>query len=94
LRLINYLESVDHASIFASESDKLTDLRLHPHLRDFFEEAYLIALPFLDPKLGWGGQPMTRHAYPALQEAFPDFDMQDISILVPALTRVFHERNR
>lgn len=68
--------------------------RVHNHLRDIFEEAYVVALPFIDPKQGWGGQPMTRHAYPALKEAYPQLTMQDLAILIPALERVFKERNR
>jgi hypothetical protein len=68
--------------------------RVQLHLRAIFEQAYIIAVPFLDPNLGLGGQPMVRHAYPALKEAFPQLTSQDISILVPALGRVFRERNR
>lgn len=68
--------------------------RQHPHIRNIFEEAYEIALPFIDPKQGWGGQAMTRHAYPALMEAFPALTMQDLAILVPALERVFKERSK
>ncbi len=68
--------------------------RVHAYMRDIFEEAYVIALPFIDPQQGWQGRPMTRHAYPALKEAFPRLDMQDLAILVPALERVFHARAR
>lgn len=70
------------------------DRRAHFHLRSIFEEAYTLALPFLDPKQGWGGKPMIRHAYPALREAFPQLTAQDVSMLVPALERVFIERNK
>lgn len=71
-----------------------TERRAHFHLRSIFEEAYILALPFLDPKQGWGGRPMTRHAYPALHEAFPQLTAQDIAVLVPALERVFAERSK
>jgi len=70
------------------------DRRQYHQIRGIFEEAYKIALPFIDPKQGWGGQAMTRHAYPALMEAFPMLTMQDLAILVPALERVFKERNK
>lgn len=70
------------------------DRRQQHQVRGIFEEAYKIALPFIDPNQGWGGQAMTRHAFPALQEAFPSVAMQDLAILVPALERVFRERNK
>ena len=77
-----------------SEDEKWADRRQHQNIRDLFEQAYIIATPFIDPKLGFGGIAMTRHAYPALMEAFPSLTMQDLSIMVPALERVFKERNR
>ncbi|MCX7626894.1 MAG: hypothetical protein N2Z69_00530 [Methylophilaceae bacterium] len=67
--------------------------RTHYHLREVFEQAYEVALPFLDPAQGWGGRPLLRHAFPALHEAFPFLTAQDLAILVPALERVFRERN-
>lgn len=78
----------------SSGAENPENRRQHHHLREIFEEAYKIALPFIDPKQGWSGQAMTRHAYPALQEAFPAMAMQDLAILVPALERVFKERNK
>lgn len=70
------------------------DRRVNSYIREIFEEAYVLVLPLVDPKQGWAGQPMTRHAYPALHEAFPRLDMQDLAILVPALERVFRERSK
>lgn len=70
------------------------DRRANAYLRSIFEEAYTMASPFLDPKHGWGGRPMIRHAYPALHEAFPQLTSQDIALLVPALERVFIERSK
>ncbi len=70
------------------------DRRQYHYLRDIFEDAYRMVLPFIDPKQGWGGLAMTRHAYPVLQEAYPKLTMQDLAILVPALERVFKERNK
>lgn len=77
-----------------TDDENWADRRQHHHIRDVFEEAYKIATPFIDPKLGLGGLAMTRHAYPVLMEAFPAMTMQDLAILVPALERVFKERNR
>ena len=53
-----------------------------------------MCLPYIDPKQGWGNQPMTRHAYVALHEKYPELTIQEVSILVPALVRVFNERSK
>ncbi len=68
--------------------------RQYHHLREIFEDAYIIALPFLDPKQGLGGIPMVRHAYIRLREEYPELSQQEIAILVPALERVFAERKK
>jgi hypothetical protein len=78
----------------SSGDENREDRRQHHQIRDIFEEAYQIVLPFIDPKQGWGGQAMTRHAYPALMEAFPALTMQDLASFVPALERVFKERSK
>lgn len=75
------------------ESGGQGDRRRHLQLREIFENAYRVALPFIDPGQGWHGQAMTRHAYPALKEVFPNLTMQDLAILVPALERVFKARS-
>lgn len=78
----------------AEQTQEYGDRRINTYLREIFDEAYVLVLPFIDPQQGWGGQPMTRHAYPALREAYPKLAMQDLAILVPALERVFKERSR
>lgn len=75
-------------------ADQDPNRRRHHHLREIFEDAYSFCLPFIDPKQGWGNQPMTRHAYVALHERYPELSMQEISIMVPALVRVFNERSK
>ncbi len=72
----------------------MEERRQQHHIRDIFEQAYQIALPFMDPGQGWGGQAMARHIYPALREAFPMLAMQELAILVPALERVFEHRRK
>lgn len=67
---------------------------MNTYAREIFEEAYILVLPFIDPLQGWDGQAMTRHAYPALREAYPRLALQDLAILVPALERVFKERSK
>ncbi len=68
--------------------------RGHPEVRAIFEDAYQIAIPFLDPSAGLGGSPMIRHVYIRLREAFPALTQQQISLLVPALQRAYGERSR
>lgn len=68
--------------------------RVNGYIRDIFEDAYVLALPFIDPGQGLNGRAMVRHAYPALKEAFPRLATQDLAILVPALERVFRERSK
>jgi hypothetical protein len=66
--------------------------RQHHNLREIFEEAYEIALPYLDPAQGYFGIPIERQAYVVLHERYPQFSVQEIDILMPALKRVFKLR--
>lgn len=77
-----------------SSPDHEENRRRHLHLREIFEQAYQMCLPYIDPKRGWGNQPMTRHAYVALHDKYPELSIQEVSILVPALVRVFNERSK
>lgn len=77
-----------------SSPENSDERRRHLHLRDIFEDAYTFCLPFIDPKQGWGNQAMTRHAYVALHEKYPELTLQEVAILVPALVRVFGERSK
>lgn len=63
-----------------------------PLLKEIFDEAYLIALPYVDPAQGLGGSAYTRHAYIVLRERFPGLLPQCLSILVRAIERVFNVR--
>jgi hypothetical protein len=68
--------------------------RVRLDLREIFDEAYEIALPFIDPVRGWGGIALRHHAFTALSEAFPALTPQDVAILVPALESAFSRRKR
>lgn len=68
--------------------------RTNPVLRDIFEDACAIATPFIDPAKGIGGIAMTRHAYVALHERFPELTSQNLSILVHAVERTVIMRLR
>lgn len=59
------------------------------HLREVFEHACQITVPFFDPAQGWGGKSLTMYARQALREAYPDMIQQDVAILFSAVQR-FH----
>lgn len=68
--------------------------RQHLYLREIFEDAYRLSLPFIDPALGYRGVSLGHQAYVALHEAYPDLTQSQLAVLVPALERVFRERQR
>lgn len=72
----------------------LLERRQHFYIREIFEDAYRIALPFLDPKQGVGGVSLEHHVFVVLHETFPSLNQSHLSILVNALERIFHERNQ
>jgi hypothetical protein len=63
-------------------------------LREIFAEAYVIALPYIDPARGLYNQPLLHHAYVILAETYPFLTQQELALLVPALECVFHGRAR
>ncbi len=68
--------------------------RQNLELRDIFEDACRIAAPFLDPANGIAGTPMTRHAYVAIHEHYPQLSTQKLSLLVHAVERTVTMRLR
>ena len=63
-------------------------------LKEIFDEAYSVALPYIDPQQGFGGKALIRHAYIVLHERFPELLPQSLSILVRALETVFKFRTQ
>lgn len=68
--------------------------RAHVDIRVIFEDAYSVALPFLDPAQGLGGISLQHHVYVVVHETYPDLTNQQLGMLVPALERVFKERSK
>jgi len=68
-----------------------TERRARPHLREVFEQAYLVASPMLNSQQTAGSAHFLRVV---LHDAFPDLHLQDISILSVAIERVFRERSK
>lgn len=76
------------------DKDTSAERRQHLDIREIFDEAYQIALPFLDPALGFGGKSLEHHVYVVVHEAFPVLTQQQMAVLVPALSIMFHERSK
>lgn len=68
--------------------------RSEHHLREIFEQAHELLLPFLDPKNSWGGQSTSRLAYHAVRDSFPELSAEAARILVEACLRRSHCRQK
>jgi hypothetical protein len=68
--------------------------RTRQHLRDIFEQAYLVAYPLLDPKQNLHTTGSAHFLRVVLHDTFPELHLQDVSILSVAIERVFRERNK
>jgi hypothetical protein len=71
-----------------------TERRTRPHLREVFEQAYLVAYPMLDSQQTLSNAGSAHFLRVVLHDAFPDLHMQDIAILSVAIERVYIERNK
>jgi hypothetical protein len=71
-----------------------TERRTHPHLREVFEHAYLVAYPMLDSQQTLNNAGSAHFLRVVLHDAFPDLHMQDIAILSVAIERVYIERSK
>jgi hypothetical protein len=71
-----------------------TERRTHPHLREVFEQAYLVAYPMLDSQQTLNNAGSAHFLRVVLHDAFPDLHMQDIAILSVAIERVYIERSK
>jgi hypothetical protein len=79
----------------ADENKVVTDRRSgDQRLHEIFAEAYVIALPYIDPARGLYNQPLLHHAYIILAETYPFLTQQELALLVPALECVFYGRAR
>lgn len=68
--------------------------RTYHGVRAIFEEAYVVALPYLDPAQGILGQPLTHHVSIVLHENFPQLSNQERAVLIGALQATFKIRSR
>lgn len=66
--------------------------RQNSALRDLFDEAYEICLPFIDPARGIAGKPLIHHAGVVVRESFPHLSAEEIMILVGAMQNAFKRR--
>jgi hypothetical protein len=65
--------------------------RTRPHIREIFEEAYLVAYPMLVSEQNAGS---THFLRVVLHDSFPHLHLQDIAILTVAIERVYRERSK
>lgn len=86
--------SSETAGLMFQGAGATRERRAHIDIRVIFEDAYSIALPFLDPEQGLGGISLQHHVYVVVHEAYPDLTNQQLGMLVPALDRVFKERSK
>ncbi|MCX7693711.1 hypothetical protein LCC91_09100 [Tepidimonas taiwanensis] len=63
-------------------------------LRQIFEDAYRLCVPYLDPRNGIRGVPMVHQAIVMLREHYPQLDMLQVYVLVQALQRAHTARQR
>lgn len=63
-------------------------------LRQIFEDAYRLCVPFLDPRNGIRSVPMVHQAIVKLREHYPQLDMLQVYVLVQALQRAHTARQR
>jgi hypothetical protein len=71
-----------------------TERRTRPHLREVFEQAYLVAFPVLNSQQTQNNAGSAHFLRVVLRDAFPDLHLQDISILSVAIERVYRERSK
>lgn len=78
----------------SENQDLSAERRQHLYLREIFEEAYRISLPFLDPGQGFRGVSFEHHVFVVLHEEYPVLTQYQLAVLVRALERIFHERRQ
>lgn len=76
------------------DKDTSAERRQHLYIREIFEEAYRISLPFLDPEQGFRGVSLEHHVFVVLHEVFPLLTPYQLAVLARALERIFHERQQ
>lgn len=69
-----------------------TERRARPHLREIFEQAYLVAYPVLDSSESSHSDGPTHFLRVVIHDSFPELHLQDVAILSVAIERVYRER--
>jgi hypothetical protein len=71
-----------------------SERRTRPHLRDIFEQAYIVAYPVLDSAQESHTGGPAHFLRVVLHDAFPDLHLQDVAILCVSIERVYRERSK
>ena len=68
------------------------DRRKNPHLREVFDDAYMLIEPFFDPSNQWGGKTLEHLAFRVMREHYPQVSSDEIHVFIEAAKRVYAER--
>lgn len=68
------------------------DRRHYHHVREIFEEAYILIEPFFAPENQWGGRSLSHWAYRVLRDHYPELSSEECFVLVGAAQRIWAER--
>jgi hypothetical protein len=63
------------------------DRRTNPELRGIFEQVCELVCPFLAPENHWAGQSLSRLAFRAVRDRFPELPAESVRVLVQACMR-------
>ena len=77
-----------------AEGQRQLDRRTEFHLREIFERACDLVSPFMDPSNSWGGQSLSRLAFHAVRDRFPELPAEAVRVLVEACLRRGHCRDK
>ncbi|MBI5889630.1 MAG: hypothetical protein HZB47_03000 [Nitrosomonadales bacterium] len=69
-----------------------SERRSRPHLREIFEQAYLVAYPMLSSEQSLSNPGSAHFLRVVLHDNFPNLHLQDVAILSVAIERVYRER--
>lgn len=70
----------------------LQERRSHHHVREIFEEACELIMPFFARENRWGNTTLDHLAYRVLRDHYPELGFEEVHVLVVAAHRVHSNR--
>jgi hypothetical protein len=77
-----------------AKGQRQPDRRTNPELRGIFDQVCELVCPFLAPENHWGGQSLSRLAFRAVRDRFPELPAESVRVLVEACMRRRQEMQR